>query len=393
MAQIITKLVITFVIVIVAIFAIRRTWKGEVDVCAWFKKPGEKLIPIKEQDSSTDATGALTTNEAPLFEDKVDVYWGSNLARQTVATVGSRQIVRAFKGLDVSLDKEHIKVSAKILSSDGKLAVQITDNEWEINPNTVYRKNFDKRGLEVIDNHGLPVLQVDLLDKHTLTVAGFFESEGNAICVTDTGFLRVPLSEVNEHSAQMASMLKSQDLMFRYPADKHFGQRTDRPQIKLPGRDERLSTKKLADKRKQLAVLSNVDLKKRLQKLVGSIHQSISHGSKDIHASPDNIPEELKEFEELLKSLGNTADPTEKRKLLEKLEKSRIHQRMRAPLQEYEAQFKPDLLVLYDEIAFRLATRAKEMPRRVLFESPPTADFLNEALDKLADVAQKLESN
>lgn len=395
MGQFITKCIITLLFLFLTgtfgFFLLRRTWKSEIDLSGWFRRPVEKLIPIKEQAVPTDATGVLRTDKAPLFEDEVNVYLGSNLARQAVERVGKRQVVRALKGLDIALEAGQIKVTAKVLSSDGKVAVQITDNEWEINPNAVFRKNFDKHGLEVIDNYGRSVLQVDLLDKQTLKVAGFFELEGTPICITDIEYLKVTRSNVDEHLAKIAGMLKRQGLMFRYPADKHFGERADRPQIKLRGRDERLSTKNLAAKRKKLSALSNVDLKKRVHELVAAIQQSISHALKDIETEHGNIYEEFRELDEILEALRNTEDPNEKRKLIDKMEQSKINRRLKAPLQEYEDQFKPDIVASYDEIAFRLGTRAKEMPRRVLFEIPTSAHFLNEALNKLASVMETLE--
>lgn len=367
--QPIMKLIIIIGIVITFIYMSRIIWINNVDVIGLCRKKIENLIPSQETAAPTDTTGILKTDEAPLFEEDVIVYVGSNRSIQSVERAGNRQFFH-LHGLDIALEEGQIKISAKILSSDGKNAVQITDNEWEINPNAVFRKNFDKRGLEIIDNYGLVVLQVDMLDKQTLKIAGLFEVKGEAVCVTDRTIFPIP--EVKEDFARIQEMLRRQDLMFRYPADKHFSERTERLQTELMGRDERLSKKNLAAKRKILSTLSNKDLKKQLHEQVSTIQQLISQALKVAPTSSNNPFEEFKE-------------------LLGKMEELPMMQRSRAGIQEYDAQFKHDIIALYDEIAFRLGPRAKEMPRRVLLEKPPSVNFLEESLNELVNVAETLD--
>ena len=113
MGQFITKfifiLLFLFANVTFSFFVIRRAVKSEIDLFGWFREKAEKLVKIKETAAPTDTTGILKTDEAPLFADKVCVYWGGNLDIRAVEKVGKRQVVRAFKGLDIVMEAGQIK--------------------------------------------------------------------------------------------------------------------------------------------------------------------------------------------------------------------------------------------------------------------------------------------
>lgn len=63
-------------------------------------------------------------------------------------------------------------VSAIIHSLDGKVIAEIRNNEWRLNPNNYFHKNFDKSALEVIDEYGIPILQVEYLDGNNIKIGG-----------------------------------------------------------------------------------------------------------------------------------------------------------------------------------------------------------------------------
>lgn len=63
-------------------------------------------------------------------------------------------------GLEVKMIKGQIKVSACVNDQDGNVVATIIDNEWKINPNQSYDRNYSIDALEVIDNSGNIVLQV-----------------------------------------------------------------------------------------------------------------------------------------------------------------------------------------------------------------------------------------
>ena len=68
-------------------------------------------------------------------------------------------------------------VSMIMYSLDGKVVAKIIDNNWDLNPNNYFRRNFDKSALEVIDEYLIPIVQVECLDMNTFKIGGIFRSE------------------------------------------------------------------------------------------------------------------------------------------------------------------------------------------------------------------------
>jgi hypothetical protein len=57
---------------------------------------------------------------------------------------------------------------------DSKIVANIKDNKWVLNPNNYFRRNYDKFALEVIDDYGVPILQIELVDLHEVIINGIF---------------------------------------------------------------------------------------------------------------------------------------------------------------------------------------------------------------------------
>lgn len=72
--------------------------------------------------------------------------------------------------------KEGLLVSMVMRSLDGKVIARLFENEWVLNPNQYYRRNFDDSALEVIDEFGLPALQIEYIDPVTVRFGGVFHT-------------------------------------------------------------------------------------------------------------------------------------------------------------------------------------------------------------------------
>jgi len=68
-------------------------------------------------------------------------------------------------------------ISAIVRSLDGKIVAKVQDNNWALNPNNYFRKNFDRSALEVIDEYDIPVLQVEYLDESKIEIGGIIHLE------------------------------------------------------------------------------------------------------------------------------------------------------------------------------------------------------------------------
>jgi hypothetical protein len=79
--------------------------------------------------------------------------------------------------LSLKVTKQGLVVSAMVYSLDGKIVAEIIDNNWVINPNNYFRKNFDSHALEVIDQYNIPMLQIDYLAPDEVRIGGLFRAE------------------------------------------------------------------------------------------------------------------------------------------------------------------------------------------------------------------------
>ena len=114
-------------------------------------------------------------------------------------------------------------LSAKFRSFDDKMVVEIAENEWTVHQGTFLKRNYDKNAVEVIDEYGFPVVQVELIDGWILRLGGYL-FEGNQMCIFADG---VNIELRPKDSIELVKILESTGLRpwFAYPSDRHFGER------------------------------------------------------------------------------------------------------------------------------------------------------------------------
>jgi hypothetical protein len=61
-----------------------------------------------------------------------------------------------YAAFSVRRGKDGLLISAIVHSLDGKIIAKIQDNEWLLNPNNYFLRNFDRSALEVVDEYGIP---------------------------------------------------------------------------------------------------------------------------------------------------------------------------------------------------------------------------------------------
>lgn len=306
------------------------------------KENQEKILQRTTRSGSLEPSfkkGLLNGND-------ITVYFGSNTMIKCVEDVGSDRILRPVEGMEIVFAKDSIRVSAKAISTDGKIVAQLTENEWDINPNDSFKMNFDKTALEVVDRYGCPVLQVEFLGRQTVKLAGLFESEGSVVRATDAGLAVSVLSDPRSVAATQSD-LKQQALIFRYPRERHFGERAETSnELSM---DEISRSPEYKQLKKKYARMSNQELKKETVTLVvemGSIEREVS---KEFPKTPELTREMLEEFKKgHMHGLGEARGKAYEN--LQSYEK-KVHAMM---YQIYDASFKIRVLSLREVLISRL---------------------------------------
>lgn len=125
--------------------------------------------------------------------------------------------------ITIKLVNNKLRVSCSFTSLDGNIVAEIIENEWQINPNNYFRRNYDDQGLEVIDAQGIMKFQIDLVNENEIVVGGFFKF-GNIYFTQKETYMfnpNHPTEEseiIQQHSSNVA-------YMFVYPETSHFGER------------------------------------------------------------------------------------------------------------------------------------------------------------------------
>jgi hypothetical protein len=151
--------------------------------------------------------------------------------------LGDGETVEPFKDINMvnlplalKVTNGGILVSCIFSNIAGKPVAQIFDNEWVINPNNYFQRNYDKNGLEVIDEDGITRFQIDFRDIYNIKVGGVFADEENIYFILspdkngNPGLITTGLNYITKE--KIKTIAKNVPYMFVYPSNKHFGERT-----------------------------------------------------------------------------------------------------------------------------------------------------------------------
>ena len=122
--------------------------------------------------------------------------------------------------LTVTSKDGQIMVSVAIRDKNGALIAEVIENDWKINPNNSWDRNFSPDALEVRDPSGDIVLQVRALPDRIQLQAKLYDSNGRGIALGKaTGGGAIELTGPNHPNLE----LKIEPL-FRYPSSTHIGE-------------------------------------------------------------------------------------------------------------------------------------------------------------------------
>ena len=125
-------------------------------------------------------------------------------------------------------------ISVTLRDMDGNIVAEIKDNEWEINKNNYFKRNFDSNGFEVIDKSGILKLQIFIREKDLIFIHGVLKDKSGYIIIAQrdwggTRHVEMSREEIIKQSEAIPNM-------FKYPSEKYLGVRA--PITPLKPRDK-----------------------------------------------------------------------------------------------------------------------------------------------------------
>jgi hypothetical protein len=126
--------------------------------------------------------------------------------------------------LTIVKENGQVKVSTIIRDRTGRIVAELVRNEWKVNPNNSFDRNYSSDALEVKAGDGDIVLQVKVLPDRIQLQAKFFASNGRGFAFVRSFDPNRPggMIEVlgNDHPVFLAKI----EPMFKYPSERHLGE-------------------------------------------------------------------------------------------------------------------------------------------------------------------------
>ena len=149
---------------------IPKLWENKITPDPWLQQTGtlKPKYPGNNKSSSESYTSVGVDQSSQIYTIQ--------MAESVIV-----QPLGRYAPLSISRDQNGLLISAIVHSLDDKIIAKIINNEWVLNPNNYFRKNFDKSALEVTDEYDIPVLQVEYLDASRIKIGGIFHLEEKEI--------------------------------------------------------------------------------------------------------------------------------------------------------------------------------------------------------------------
>lgn len=124
-----------------------------------------------------------------------------------------------FAGRDnisVWVSNDELQISLIIRDKAGNIKTYINGNDWVVFPRLVKDRNFDPYAIEVIDNNGEVLLQIQLVDGCVKIGCTIMNEDGSRVQFGNNGI------EIAAEGEEFQNPLKP---IFAYPSKENFGKR------------------------------------------------------------------------------------------------------------------------------------------------------------------------
>ncbi|MBI5376373.1 MAG: hypothetical protein HZA77_13150 [Candidatus Schekmanbacteria bacterium] len=124
--------------------------------------------------------------------------------------------------LTIISDKGTLKVSTTIRNRKGTIVAELINNEWKVNKNNTFDRNYSKNAIEVKDDSGDIVLQVKVLEDRIQFQGKFYDGQGNGV-----GIGKAPSGQggiIVRCAPNDPGLDLKIEPMFKYPSDNHIGE-------------------------------------------------------------------------------------------------------------------------------------------------------------------------
>jgi hypothetical protein len=186
----------------------------------------------KKEKEKSRYTGELRTEQDDVLLSSKDSKYpklelGDSGAVFLFAGETGTPLFRFFENshLTVVKDGGQLKVSTNIYDKRGNLVAELRNNEWRVNQNASFDRNFSNCALEVKDASGDIILQVRLVEDRIQIQAKFYGPNGEGVALGKGFDAQGNPGGIMEITGPRHPVLQMQiPPLFKYPSDLHMGE-------------------------------------------------------------------------------------------------------------------------------------------------------------------------
>jgi hypothetical protein len=186
-----------------------------------------KAIKVEKQTTMTGSINSGSTADS----DSISVVMGSvtlNLIGDAFTNGRPVMPLRRLTNIMnypfvLRMTDKGLLLNTKFRSFDDKLVAELIDNEWVVYQGSFLSRNYDETAVEVIDEYGFPVVQVEVIDGWILRLGGYLFERDQMYIFADG----VHINARPRSPDELVKMLEGAGLKswFVYPSNTHLGER------------------------------------------------------------------------------------------------------------------------------------------------------------------------
>lgn len=152
------------------------------------------IVQEKQEDATLRYVGILKGEPITMLSAQKQVYPRLKLGQSDTFFIWQGEqgepLIKFLDdaGLTIWVDKGRLKVTTIVRNSKGEIIAEINANEWMINEQTKWDRNYNKNALEVKDDKGDIVLQVILGEGYVQLAGKFYSSTGEGFAIGSSRF-------------------------------------------------------------------------------------------------------------------------------------------------------------------------------------------------------------
>lgn len=205
---------------------------GIISLIANYKVNNLELQKKSMEQMQTATSGSISPKREAVINRPqiITLLAGGNTYNTNAMVLKKGWIYKPLEGIgsDFSLyikltPQGTISINCTFRDFNGNIVAEMNNNEWEINPNNFFKRNYDAQGVEVIDREGITKFQIEFIDYNTLKLGGVFKDSRNLIFVSDTMTTIYDIHSITKE--EIIKMSETIPEIFLYPAEKYFGLR------------------------------------------------------------------------------------------------------------------------------------------------------------------------